>query len=207
MIAMAEPSLYSRVVRILKIALPLTALAILSVLFILAEQLDPDAAIPYADVDVEQLLREQGITNPSFGGVTEAGDRIALKAERLQSDQGGGDAMTAAVLTGAMEFATGRRVDIDAPKGLYDAGANRVELTGGVRLDGSDGFRVETDRVAIDLTTGEGETGPIVAEGPPGRLTAGSMALVGAEDGNILVFQGGVRLLFYPDQSRKDDDQ
>ena len=207
MSVMAEPALYSRVVRVLKIALPLAALAILSILFIVAEQLDPDAAIPYADVDVEQILRDQGITNPNFGGVTDAGDVVTLNAERLKTEGTGGDAMTAAVMTGALEFASGRRVDIAAPLGRFDSASNTVELTGGVTLDDSSGFRVETDRLSLDITDATGETGPITANGPPGSLEAGSMSLVRTENGNMLVFRGGVRLLFYPDPSVKDDNQ
>lgn len=206
MSVMAEPALYSRVVRILKVALPLAALGILSVLFIVAEQLDPEAAIPYADVDVEQILRDQGITNPTFGGVTDEGDVISLGAESLKRLPGG-DQMVAALMTGALEFASGRRVDIDAPAGEFDAETNMMALTGGVTLTDTQGVVVMTDEVALNLTDLTGRTGAIEAESPDARLAAGSMELRRSAAGNILVFDGGVRLLFYPDPSRKDDHQ
>lgn len=207
MSAMADPALYSRIVRILKIALPLAALAILSVLFILAEQLDPDAAIPYAEVDVEAILRDQGITNPSFGGVSEDGDVLSLNAENLRPEQGNGDAMTAAMLTAALELASGRRVDIESPRGRVDTQNGTAELSGGVMLSDDRGIVVETDRLTMNLKDVTGRTGPITATGPAGTLSAGSMELLRRGDGKLLVFEGSVRLLFYPDTSRKDDDQ
>ena len=46
---MARLDLHSRLVTWAKVALPLAALAILSTLFLLADRIDPTAAIPYAD--------------------------------------------------------------------------------------------------------------------------------------------------------------
>ena len=45
----------SRVVAWLRVLLPLAALAILSTLFLLPKSHDPDAAIPYADVDADRM--------------------------------------------------------------------------------------------------------------------------------------------------------
>ena len=77
---MAVADRYSRLVFWLKVTLPLVALAILSTLFFVAETLDPEAAIPYASVDVERILKEQGVTKPTFGGVTEDGVAISMSA-------------------------------------------------------------------------------------------------------------------------------
>jgi len=60
---------YSRVVAWLRIALPLLALAILSTLFLLARTIDPAQNLPYADIDIDELTREQRIGNPQFAAV------------------------------------------------------------------------------------------------------------------------------------------
>lgn len=84
MATMSRADKYSRLVLWLKVALPLAALAILSTLFLVAETLDPDAAIPYAEVDVEKILQDQGITRPTFGGVTNDGVAISIAAEAVR---------------------------------------------------------------------------------------------------------------------------
>jgi lipopolysaccharide export system protein LptC len=49
---MARADAHTRVVGWLKVALPLIALALLATLFLLADRIDPDDALPYAEVDV-----------------------------------------------------------------------------------------------------------------------------------------------------------
>ena len=66
---MARADFHSRLVGWLKVVLPLAALAILSTLFLLADLIDPTAAIPYAEVDVEDLARDPrwGRTEETYG--------------------------------------------------------------------------------------------------------------------------------------------
>ena len=52
---------YSRFVALTKVILPIIALGILSTLFLFSRNIDPTQSIPYADVDVEGLAREQQI--------------------------------------------------------------------------------------------------------------------------------------------------
>ncbi|MGB3251218.1 MAG: hypothetical protein WBB13_18855, partial [Tabrizicola sp.] len=70
---MARVDRHTRLVGWLKVALPLTALAILSTLFLVARRIDPEAALPYAEVDVEDLAREPRMTAPTYAGTTEDG--------------------------------------------------------------------------------------------------------------------------------------
>ena len=54
----------TRIVRWLRVILPLVALAILSVLFLLGRSPDPEARIPYAEGRIADLARSRGITAP-----------------------------------------------------------------------------------------------------------------------------------------------
>ena len=56
---------HTQVVGWLKVALPLLALAVLATLFLLSDRIDPDAALPYAEVDVAERAREPRMTAPS----------------------------------------------------------------------------------------------------------------------------------------------
>ena len=83
---------HTRLVGWLKVILPLTALAILSTLFLVARRVDPEAALPYAEVDVEDLAREPRMTAPTYAGTTEDGAALTLSA----SDPGDDDIVAAA---------------------------------------------------------------------------------------------------------------
>ena len=77
---MARADTHTRVVGWLKVALPLMALAVLSTLFLVADQIDPEDALPYAEVDVEDLAREPRMTMPSYAGITTDGAALSLTA-------------------------------------------------------------------------------------------------------------------------------
>jgi lipopolysaccharide export system protein LptC len=71
---------WSRLVALLKVLLPLTALAILSTLFLISNRINPDDALPYAEVDVEARLKEPRITAPTYAGTTSDGAALEVTA-------------------------------------------------------------------------------------------------------------------------------
>lgn len=197
---------YSRIVLWLKVALPLLALAILSTLFFVAETLDPEAAIPYAEIDVARILREQGITEPSFGGVTSSGVAISLSAQSIRPANGQPDWFDGQSLSAAFDLPSGTRINISSPTGLIDTSRNEAILQGGAVLESSIGYKIQ----APDITASMEEArilalNTVTADGPAGMLTAGEMELVrsnSADPSYLLVFKGGVRLLYTPETSK-----
>ena len=85
---MARADFHSRLVGWLKVVLPLAALAILSTLFLLADRIDPTAAIPYAEVDVKDLVRDPRMTAPAYAGTTADGAGITLSATEARPASG-----------------------------------------------------------------------------------------------------------------------
>lgn len=192
---------YSRLVRWLKVLLPLTAVAILSTLFLVAETLDPEDAIPYAEVDVARILREQGVTRPRFGGTTADGARLVLEAEAIRPV---GDTLSlfrGTSLTAAIDLPEGAHIDIESREGRVDSAAREVTLEGDARLVTSTGYTVETERLTAGFDTFRAEAeGGVKGRGPPGEITAGAMVLErrSADGGYLLVFKDGVRLIYRP---------
>jgi lipopolysaccharide export system protein LptC len=198
----AEGKLYSRFVAWAKVLLPLGALGLLATLFLIARQIDPDAAIPFAEIDVERFAREARIGAPEFSGVTEDGTVIALTAELARPDPAEPGRMTAERLAAEFEVPDGSRVTAVARQGAVDSPAQRIELRGGVEVTTSTGYRVETEGLwaALDRTS-LASTGPVEAEGPPGRIAAEAMEMTQDPEHTeayVLVFKGGVRLIYEP---------
>jgi lipopolysaccharide export system protein LptC len=199
---MATADRYSRIVLWLKVTLPLLALAILSTLFFVAETLDPEAAIPYADVDVAKILREQGITQPTFGGVTADGVSISLWAESIRPDEDRADRMTGRQLVAHLNLPSGTQINIDSDTGIVDAKNEEAILTDGARLESSLGYLVTAPEIVASMSEASViAPDSVKAEGPPGQITAGRMELMRADTpgaGYVLVFKGGVRLVYTP---------
>ena len=192
---------YSRLVLWLKVALPLVALAILSTLFLVAETLDPEAAIPYAEGDVDQILRDQGITAPSFGAVTEDGAAVSLQAAALRPGDSLRDEVIGTDLEANITLPGGTSIRITSPEGTIDMAAEVALLQGGVRFESSNGYSVEsTDIVARYDEVRVMTRGTVTATGPGGDITAGTMGLErNRETGAyVLVFKDGVRLIYEP---------
>ena len=199
---MAVADRYSRLILWLKVALPLAALGILSTLFFVAETLDPEAAIPYADVDVAKILREQGITRPTFGGVTEDGIAISLFAEEVRPGANEKNRLTARALVAFLDLPSGAQITIDSATGIVDATKEEVILQDGARLESTTGYTVVTDQIVASMADASVFADSTVeAEGPAGQLTAGQMELTRTETPDpayLLVFKGGVRLIYKP---------
>ena len=197
---MAVTDRYSRLVLWLKVALPLAALAILSTLFFAAETLDPEAAIPYAEVDVDRILSEQGVSGPTFGGVTETGVAIAMMADSVRPGETDTQ-LQATNLVAGLDFPNGGRVDVESTSGSVDSSNQVMTLFGGARLESSTGYVVETERLVASIRDGN-VTAPdtVRATGPVGDLTAGSMEVSRSKTDNthLLVFKDGVRLIYQP---------
>ncbi|WBU63673.1 hypothetical protein [Paracoccus aerodenitrificans] len=186
----------SQVVAWLRVLLPLAALGLLSILFMLGRNPDPDAAIPYADIDAEELARDPRMTHPEFSGVTDSGAEVTLTADRATPAPAESGSATALRMT--WRAPDGLAVDMTAPQGEVEG--KQISLTGGVRLTTSDGWamtvpRLDTD-IAADLMTG---TGGLTAFAPIGRVDAETMRISRDENGeNVLNLSGDVRLLYQP---------
>ena len=198
---MARADTHTRVVGWLKVILPLTALAILSTLFLVARRIDPEAALPYAEVDVEDLAREPRMTAPTYAGTTSDGAALTLSANEARPAAEGAPAQ-AAGLRLALDTPDGARTELLAGSAVMEGATREVILSGGVTVTTSSGYRLQTAEVAAKLDrTGLESRAPVVATGPAGEISAERMVL--SQDAQtpgdyVLVFNGSVRLVYQP---------
>lgn len=188
---------YSRLVSLLKVILPLAALALLSTLFLLGRSNEPNATIPYSDAEIAERLREQQMTGPFFTGTTADGDRIAFSAEKLSVMPGSNQATG---ITAQIDLAGGGRILLLSDTGVLDIAAARAELSGNVDITSDAGLRIEAETMTANLETGALlSPGPVTATGLIGRLEAGQMALQTSGGAPAqLVFTNGVKLVYRP---------
>lgn len=192
---------YSRFVQWAKILFPLIALGLLSTLFLFSRNLDPSDAIPFADIDVEKIARDQQLSAPRFSGATKDGSAITVDAESARPDITNPRRMTINKVVARIQSPQGRSYGITANTALYDGTDDTLLLEGSVRLSTSTGYRLEASSLHADLTANAlTSPGAVSGRGPPGTLAAGSMSLTTDGATQVLVFQNGVKLIYDPNE-------
>ncbi|EPX77593.1 LPS export ABC transporter periplasmic protein LptC [Litoreibacter arenae] len=190
---------YSRFVQWAKIIFPLVALGLLSTMFLFSRNLDPSEAIPFAEIDVEKIAREQQLTAPRFSGTTDDGSAITVEAKSAVPDLTDLRRLTINTVVARIHSLDGPSYGVVADTAFYDGVANKLEMKGGVRLSTSTGYRIETEELVTDLAaTGLSAPGAVSGRAPAGRLEAGSMVLTSDGDTQVLVFKNGVKLVYDP---------
>ncbi len=192
--------LYSRIIALLKVLLPLAALAILSTLFLLSRNTTPTATIPFAQQDVERRIAGQQVTGPFFSGVTPGGDEVMITADRATPGAPGTPA-TADNLTARIKAPDGRVIHMRSDRGEVALDSDQITLDGQVHIHTEDGYDLTTDRLHASLSQLAGSTpGPVQGDTPMGQLQAGRMELRPQfENGPLhLHFNNGVKLIYDP---------
>lgn len=195
---------YSRMVAFLKIVLPLIALAILSTLFLISNVVDPSEKIPFTDVDIQGMAREQSIGSPSYSGVTKNGAAFTVTADNATPTFGDDKGMTAHNIAAMIDTKSGATIDFTAPDGTFQEKTDQAVMYGGVRIVTSDGYTMVSDVIHAKMDMSVIETDSLVtATGPFGDFTAGKMVITqqseqGSKSDYLLVFTEGVNLVYLP---------
>ncbi len=195
-----DDNTYSHLVSWLKIVLPLLALAILSTLFLVARTVDPAQNLPFADVDVDEIARDQRIGKPNYSGVTSDGAAVSVVAESAKPDPDRPDAMTGEKAEAVIELENGITVNVTAGALDLDNAAGQVRLLQDVHVTTSDGYSIETEEVQVALNrTRIASDRHSVVKGPVGVISADTFELTreSASDPHyLLVFKGHVKLVY-----------
>lgn len=191
---------YSRLVAWLKVLLPLTALGLLSTLFLLSRNIDPAASIPFAEAEIQERLREEQITGPFFSGTTDGGDMVSISAGTMRMGEGQNN--RADDLSAQIDLESGARVVMSSEGGSFGMLNGISTLTGNVVITTSTGYKIATDTLTANFDTLYIEApGAIMGNSPIGTLNAGKMKLerpMGSDNAH-LVFTNGVKLLYTPE--------
>ena len=190
---------YSRLIALLKVLLPLMALAILSTLFLLSRNSEPVAAIPFAEADIRDRVLGQQITGPFFSGTTSQGDKVSLSAGKILTEGGVVGENAAEDVSAQFDLAGGTRIILFADEGLVSVSDSETSLSGNVVITTSTGYRMTTDTIVASMDRLDLRADShVAASGPIGSLDAGAMAIHEPEgkESPHLLFTKGVRLVY-----------
>ena len=189
---------HSRLVSVLKVLLPLIALVLLSTLFLFSRKINPEDAIPYATVDVEDRLRDPKMTDAGFAGMTADGSSLTIAAVEAKPTAEGG---ALKLVQGLLQTPDGAKTELASAAVALDSAQKMIELSDGAELRSAQGYVVQAQGFGVSTADTRVESrGAISAIGPGGQLSADHMLLSqqGADGPYLLVFNGKVRLLYQP---------
>jgi len=199
---MASPDPYTRLVNTSKLVLPLVGLMILSTLFLFSGRIDPDAAIPYANIDVESAARDQRLTGARYATVGSDGAAIELRARLARPDANDASMITASEIDGVVELKDGGIVNLTSGGARVDVTRRIARLTENVLVKMSTGYQIATSALEVRMDRAEIVSDSAVSvEAPFGTIDAGGMILrqTGGPDGPYrLIFNNKVRLIHVP---------
>ncbi len=205
-----DRSSYSRVVRWLKVALPLLALGLLSALFLWPRDDGGAGGLIYSTADLLALGQGMTVDNPRFTGATEQGEPFRVRAASAVPDGPDPTLVTLNAVDADILQGDGREVRLTADAGALRPKDNKLSLHGSVAIVTSDGYVVRTDRVDADMRARTvSAPGAVAAEGPGGSIEAGSFraarvvegdeaARGGLEPGDYFWFENRVKVTYDP---------
>lgn len=192
--------------RLLRLGLPLSALVLLSTIFLVSRNVDPNRAAALSDLDLAQITREPRIATARFAGVMDDATTITVSADAVRSlgaaEEEAPLDLSFAAPDGELQFPNASLASFRADTARLDQRAGRLTAEGPVTLENSDGYILQMGgmEVALDQTRLVG-TGGVQGQAPAGDIRADALELTrsgGADGGYLLAFTGNVRLLYIP---------
>jgi lipopolysaccharide export system protein LptC len=191
---------HTRLVTVLKIGLPLMAVAMLLSLFLFPGEERAGGGIVFSEADIEALGEGLRISRPVLTGATRDDDPFRFTAETVVPDAAPPTQAAMERLAGTITFVGGQTVQLEAPVAALDLETQVVEATERVTVTSSDGYRLSADRMVLDLVAGTLDAeGAVDGTGPMGTITAETMSVVPAEGRTgprVFSFGNGVRLVY-----------
>ena len=190
---------YSAFVVWVKTLLPILALGMLSTIFLFSGKVDVTQSLPYAKLNIAEIVREQRITKPYFSGVSYNDTEITLSAAYASSDTQNADILNITDLSIILTSEQAKTVRITAGLGTLDATKQKVTVSKDVYLTAMPDFWLKTNSLTVDLQQGVATADTMFQSVTAlGTINAGNMIVKTITNDQQIIFTNGVRLIYYP---------
>ena len=185
---------YSRFIRKLRFILPLVALGMTVVVLTWDEAgqrmtpMKKEDLIPASENIQNELLK------PVFNSVDEKNQPYTITADRAVQDRQNPDIVELDKPSGTLKQTGGDTLEATAARGIYEQKSQKLNLNGDVEIDYSDGYKLSTEELRLDLETQKAYSGQNVhVEGPSGTLEA--TGLDGDAETGAVIFTGPAKVI------------
>lgn len=198
--ALRNASRRSRLVRLLKVALPGLAL-LLTVLVLAWPQLQrggDEFRLSYSSVETESGALT--MANARYHGVDDKGQPYVVTADTATQDLQDRDKLTLRNLTADITTNKGEWFTLSSDNGIYRDDTKRLFLSGNINIYSDMGYEFHGDTADVDLDAGTVSSDDMVwGQGPFGLLQA--HGLRAWDGGDKIRFINGVHTTLFPGRS------
>jgi lipopolysaccharide export system protein LptC len=195
---------YSRLVRSLRLLLPLLACALLA-LAVIWPQLDWRQIVVADDSDVKIDIndaQELRMRNARLVGTDENNQPFNVSAKEARQGDDGVNSVILDHPSGELALQGGGQLTMQANSGHYDREAKRLELSGAVTVHHGDGYQFQSESATVSLDTGRAVgSQPIEGFGPQGLLKGEGFEIL--DKGKTVRILGKSRLIVTPPPEQK----
>ena len=192
---------HSRLVRRLKILLPLVAVLI-GAIFVAVSVVR--AFLP-ENLQIENATIENGkivMQNPAISGRNKQDISYSMKAVRALQDIANPDIITLETIHAEMPVNDKLIATVEATSGIYDRGGNTLNMNAPFSISMNNGVVADFQKAYLDINAGEMKTEkPIAISMNGGSIVAQSLRMT--DKGRIVTFEGMVKVVVDPKTIRK----
>ncbi|MCD8496900.1 MAG: LPS export ABC transporter periplasmic protein LptC [Alphaproteobacteria bacterium] len=167
---------YSKLVRWLRLVLPLVAVIIVVMLFTWS-MLDRNTVVAEKSDDGDMNQASNELVSARFESRDSSGRPYVITAERAvqgRPEQGQDDkTIYLDGPHGEMTLESGEKIEVKAANGAYQQEREELNLNGGVHFGTTDGYRANTEEVFVHLKNSQAQSSSVLeGEGPAGSVRA-----------------------------------
>ncbi|MAU92466.1 MAG: hypothetical protein CMQ03_09115 [Gammaproteobacteria bacterium] len=190
---------HSMMVTTLKVVLPLVALGLLVIMFLMSKKVPELTEIPFSQSELIERSKGQQMSTPYYLGVTGSGDKISVAANALKPDGNDGSNAFVDQISSKIETKDGVTVHMFSDSGFLYNDTEMVVMEGSVSVITNNGYQLRASKIDIRLDhTWIFAQGPIQGVVPSGRIDAGSLEIERSANTGALnfYFKGGVKMIY-----------
>ena len=184
---------HSRVVRILRIAIPATVSVVLLVLALIT-YLNPLRMLTKLPINLDNLVvsgTKVTMEQPRLAGFTRDARAYELTADTAAQDMTKPDMVELRNIRAKVEMQDKSKIELSAATGLYDAKAETLKLDRDILLNSSSGYQGRLSEAQVDIRKGNvSSQHPVEVRMLQGTLNANRLDIV--DSGDVIRFHGGV---------------
>jgi lipopolysaccharide export system protein LptC len=186
---------HSRVVRILRIAIPLAVVLGFTGVFLIT-YLNPLRMLARLPIDVSNLVvsgTKITMEQPRLSGFTRDERAYELSADAAKQDLTKPDLIELRNIRAKVQMQDKSTMELSATAGIYDSKAETLKLDQNIVLSSSTGYRGQLSEAMVDIRKGYVVSErPVAVEMLQGTLNANRLEIV--DSGDLVRFDGGVNM-------------
>ena len=186
---------HSRVVRILRIAIPLAVVLGFAGIFAIT-YLNPLRMLAKLPIDIGDLVvngTKITMEHPRLSGFTRDQRAYELSADAAKQDLTKPDQIELRNIRAKVQMQDNSTMELSATAGIYDSKAETLKLDQNIVLSSTTGYRGQLSEALIDIRKGNVVSErPVAVEMLQGTLNASRLEIV--DSGGLVRFDGGVNM-------------